>query len=274
MTLKKKPLENKDRFFPRALAQKGRIDYVGLRAALEEAVKKEIPGTEKFGVAFSGGIDSGVIAFLAGKISKNAVLLSVGLPTSTDLARVKPLAKKMKMKIVTRTLTEKEIMENYTLAKKILKMDDELQCTLGAVNVSIAQLAQREGLSVVLVGSGADELFCGYGVFDACRENEKACEKLRTEKVENVEEHDVKREKKCAKEFGIDVHAPFLEKKFAEMAMRIPAIENLRGKYGNVRKNTLRMLAERMNVPGEIVGAPKKAMQYGSGARKVIAKRK
>jgi len=73
MVLKKKILENENR-------SKKAIDYPALRETLEEAVKKAIPGTEKFGVAFSGGIDSGVIAFLAGKMSKNAILLSVGLP--------------------------------------------------------------------------------------------------------------------------------------------------------------------------------------------------
>jgi len=163
-------------------------------------------------------------------------------------------------------------MKNYALAKKILKTKDELQCTLGSVNISIAQLAQREGVRVMLVGSGADELFCGYGAFDACRENEKECEKLRAEKVANVDDHDVKREKLCAEKFGVEVHAPFLEKKFAKLAMQIPAIENLRGKYGKIRKNSLRVLAERMKVPKEITRAPKKAMQYGSGARKVIAR--
>lgn len=251
-----------------------RDHYAAMQEALEQAVKKNTLNAEKIGVAFSGGVDSGVIAFLAGKFSKNVVLLSVGLSTSSDLARVKPLAKKMKMKIATHILNEKEIMENYTRAKKILKTDDELQCTLGAVNVSIAKLAQEKGIRVVLVGSGADELFCGYGAFDRVRNDEKACEKLRAEKVENVEEHDVKREKACAKAFGIEVRAPFLEKEFAALALQIPAIENLRGKYGKIRKNSLRTLAEKMGVPREMVEAPKKAMQYGSGAQKIIAKRK
>lgn len=245
---------------------------INLLEALLRAVSKNVPPKEKFGIAFSGGIDSGVIAFLAGKFSKNATLLSVGFPTSSDLARVKPLANKMKMKIITHTLTEKEIVENYAQAAKLLKTKDELQCTLGAVNISIATLAQKKGLRIVLVGSGADELFCGYGAFEQVRDDEKTCEKMRAEKVANVEEHDVKREKICAEAHGVEVRAPFLEKEFVKVAMQIPAIENLQGKYGKIRKNHLRLLAEKMGVPREIVEAPKKAMQYGSGARKVIVR--
>jgi asparagine synthase (glutamine-hydrolysing) len=93
---------------------------------------------------------------------------------------------------------------------------------------------------------------------------------LRAEKVAGVDAHDVQREKICAKQYGVEVKAPFLEKTFAARAMEIPAIENLRGKYGALRKNALRMLAEKMRVPKEIVTAPKKAMQYGSGVAKRV----
>lgn len=246
------------------------INFDALQATLENAVKKNTPNKEKFGIAFSGGLDSGTIAFLAGKISKNAVLLCVGFPGSSDLKRVRPLAKKMKMKLVVHELNEKEMIENYAHAKKILKTDDKLQCTLGAVNLTIAKLAHDEKLTHVFVGSGADELFCGYGAFDKCRGDSDACEKLRTEKMTNVHEHDVKREIRCANEYEITLHAPYLDETFAALALKVPALENLQGKYGHVRKNTLRVLAEKMGVLKEIVHAPKKAMQYGSGTQKAI----
>lgn len=257
----KKTLENKDR----VLDEKR---YAALQAALENAVKKNIPANETFGIAFSGGLDSGIIAHVARKFSKKIVLLVVGTKESKDVARAKMLAQQMKMKIVVHVLNEKEIMENYARAEKILNTHNYLQCTLGAVNLAIAKLAQDEGLKHVFVGSGADELFCGYAVFDAVRNDSEACEKLREEKVKNVHVHDVEREKKCAEKYAITLQAPFLDDDFAKRAMEIPAIENLKGKYGGLRKNVLRMLGEQMNVPEEIVRAPKKAMQYGSGVSK------
>ena len=86
----------------------------------------------------------------------------------------------------------------------------------------------------------------------------------------NVNEHDVKREIRCANEYEITLHAPYLDETFAALALKVPALENLQGKYGHVRKNTLRVLAEKMGVLKEIVHAPKKAMQYGSGTQKAI----
>lgn len=249
-----------------------RTDYVTLQEKLENAVKKRIPINETIGIAFSAGVDSGTIAYVVRKFSKKAVLVTVGVKGSADIARAEPFAKKWKMKWFKKILTPTEIEENFVQAGKVLKTRDQLQQTLGAVNLSIAELASENGIKTLFVGSGADELFCGYGAFDALRNDPSGCEKLRTEKVENVEEHDVKREIKCGKQYGVKIIAPFLDERFAAEALKTPAIENLRGKYGNVRKNALRMLAEKMGVPKAIVSAPKKAMQYGSGVNKAVLK--
>ena len=247
-----------------------RVNYSQLQKKLEEAVQKCIPPNAKFGIAFSGGIDSATIAYVARKFSKNGILLVVGMPGSQDVSRAEALAKKWKMKLIKKELNAKELAMNYSLAGKILHTKDHLQQTLGAINLSIAKLAHAQGVETLLVGSGADELFCGYALFEKVRDNPKECELLRKQKVENVEEHDVKREKKCGKHYGIVVRAPYLDEAFQKEAMSIPAIQNLHGKHGKWRKNVLRMLAEKMGLPLNVVQAPKKAMQYGSGATKTL----
>jgi asparagine synthase (glutamine-hydrolysing) len=226
-------------------------------------------------VAFSGGVDSGIVAHVVKKFSPGAVLLTVGVKNSADLIRAQKIAKKMNMKWVKKIISEKEIRQKYVQAKKILKLrkTDHLQQTLGVVNLCIAELAQREKISTLFVGSGADELFCGYAAFEKVRNSDSECEKLRKEKVKNVFEHDVKREVTCGKAFGVQVVAPFLDEKMSMEALKVPAHANLTGKYGKIRKNVLRMLGEKMGVLKEVVNEPKKAMQYGSGVSKQTAKR-
>ncbi len=253
-------------------SEKTRISYVQLGKLLNAAIAKRIPSNEKFGIAFSGGLDSGLLAFCTRKLSKKAILLTVGTKGSPDLVRAAPLVKKWKMKWAKKELSHEMIAESYALAGKILKKKDHLQQTLGAVDIAIAQLAKEEGIYTLFVGSGADELFCGYGAFDSCRGNEKKCERLRAEKMKNIHAHDVKREEMCAAHFGISIHAPYLDEAFAAEALRVPALYNLEGKYGKWRKNALRMLAEKAGAPREIVTAPKKAMQYGSGTQKALEK--
>lgn len=248
------------------------VDYEGLQASLEHAVRSRIPADEKMGVAFSAGVDSGVIAFLVRQCTEKMELLVVGTSGSADFARAEGVAKKWKMKLVKKEVDEKEIRAKYALAGKLLKTKDHLQCTIGAVNLVVSELAHAEGIRTLFVGSGADELFCGYAVFDGCRNDPPKCDKIRAEKVANVEEHDVKREKICGAQYEIELQAPYLDADFAARAMAIPGIENLLGKYGELRKGVLRRLAERMGVPEEIIAAPKKAMQYGSGIAKVTEK--
>ncbi|MBM3282540.1 MAG: hypothetical protein FJY86_04355 [Candidatus Diapherotrites archaeon] len=252
-----------------------KINYAKLQNTLEEAVRTQTSNQGKIGVAFSGGVDSGIIAHIVKKFAPEAVLLTVGVNGSADLVRAEKIAKKMKMKWVKKIITEKEIHEKYQQAKKILRLKktDHLQQTLGVVNLCIAELAQKNNINTLFVGSGADELFCGYAAFEKTRGNEKECVKLREEKVKNVFMHDVKREIACGKAYGIQVTAPFLDKKMMDEAMKIPALANLEGKYGKIRKNVLRTLGTKMHVLKEVISEPKKAMQYGSGVSKETRKK-
>lgn len=247
-----------------------RIDYDALQETLEKSIEKRIPIRTTYGVAFSGGLDSGLLSYLIRKRNPNVPLIVVGLPGSIDVERATALATGWEAKLIVRTLTEKEVEKNARLAGKLLMTEDALQKTLGSVNISIAQIARESGINTLFVGSGADELFCGYGAFDALRDDPKGCEKLRKDKMENIEEHDVKREKICAKQYGIHIEAPYLDPAFVQLAMKIPAIQNLSGKYGKGRKAVLRTLAEKMGAPKELVERPKKAMQYGTGAAKAL----
>lgn len=265
-------METKNTRIPTGRIPRKAVDYEGLQASLENAVRTRIPKDETIGIAFSAGVDSGLIAHVARQHTEKIELLVVGTLGSADFARAEGMAKKWGMKLVKKEVDEKEIRAKYALAGKILKTKDHLQCTIGAVNLAVGELAKERNIRTVFVGSGADELFCGYAVFDGCRNDPIKCDKIRAEKVANVGEHDVKREKKCGAQYGVELQAPYLDADFTARAMAIPGIENLLGKYGELRKGVLRRLAERMGVPEEIVAAPKKAMQYGSGMAKITEK--
>jgi asparagine synthase (glutamine-hydrolysing) len=250
--------------------ENGPVDYTSLQEKLEQAIAQRIPNRASYGVAFSGGLDSGLLAYLLLKQNPTIPLVVVGFPGSKDVERATILSEKWGAKLVTRTLNEKEFEKHHRLAGKLLQTEDALQRTLGAVNLSIAQWASENRINTLFVGSGADELFCGYDAFNAMREDPKGCEKLRKNKVENVHTHDVQREVICARHYGIRLESPYLDEAFMKEALKTPAIQNLQGKYGKWRKGILRTLAEKMGAPKEIIEEPKKAMQYGSGAIKAL----
>ena len=63
-----------------------------LKEKLISAVGKSLP-KEKFGILFSGGIDSTLIALICKRLKKDFICYSVGLENSQDLASAKKVAK-------------------------------------------------------------------------------------------------------------------------------------------------------------------------------------
>jgi asparagine synthase (glutamine-hydrolysing) len=241
-------------------------------ANLEEAVELKVKDQPKIAVSFSGGIDSSVIAVLSAKNHSNVTLLCVGTKNSHDIQSAKKAAEKLGLKLVSQTLTEKQVLELHKKAQKILQTSDWLQTSIGTVNLAVAKLARKKGFHVVLSGSGADELFCGYYEFEETRKKPKSCEQKRKKRMKELQHRDIKREERCAKEYRIEVRYPFLDKKVVKSVLQKPAIKNLEGKYGAIRKSILRNIGEKIGLPKEIVEKPKKAMQYGSGFQKVLLK--
>ena len=68
--------------------------YEALGRALEESVRKVAEG-KRVGVAFSGGMDSGLLAALASKYAKSVTCYTCGTDDSFDVAAGKELAEKL-----------------------------------------------------------------------------------------------------------------------------------------------------------------------------------
>jgi asparagine synthase (glutamine-hydrolysing) len=234
-----------------------------LREELYRAVTNNVPET-RIGVAFSGGVDSSLLAKICTSLGKQVVLLTVGFPGSHDID------------------FSKKIDSMIGLHHTIIKIDElDFQLKLGHVrsmigcgNTShienclayhyIASAARREGLGTVLSANGCDELFCGYNGYRLAFDNgPEALAKLMKEKIEN-ENQLVDEIAVVAKEFGIVVKQPFLDPGFISFAKTIPIDRKIKGRDDMIRKHILREVALQLGVPKESALKPKKALQYGS----------
>ena len=63
-----------------------------LKEAIINAVKKRTQNIDNFGILFSGGIDSTLIAFICKKLNKNFTCYTVGLENSQDIEAAKIIA--------------------------------------------------------------------------------------------------------------------------------------------------------------------------------------
>src|SRR3989338_11694388 len=75
---------------------------------IEEAVIERAQNIKKFGILFSGGVDSTLIAFLCKKHNFNFTCFTIGLENSQDIEYAKRIAKKY----------------NFDLKHKILALEE------------------------------------------------------------------------------------------------------------------------------------------------------
>ncbi|QQR92638.1 MAG: asparagine synthetase B [Candidatus Iainarchaeum archaeon] len=241
-----------------------------LRRAWEESIALRTAGKKHVAISFSGGIDSALIAWTAKKMGKRVTGIGVGVKGSHDALQAKKAAKAIGIPLKWKTLSEKEVKTIAQTIPGIVHTTDSLQRSVGTVNAATAAFAHRLGFRFLLSGTGADELFCGYGEFELVRGKKKEADAMRQRRVHEMWKQNLWREDACAMRASVELRTPYLDQHVVAAALQIPAWKNLAGTYGELRKNALRTLAIAMGLPKEIALHPKKAMQYGSGVAKLL----
>lgn len=233
-----------------------------------DAVKKRIENKKLIGIAFSGGIDSTLLAFICHKLNKDFKLYSVGLENSSDLKYAEQIAKEFNWKIDRKILSLNEAGSIIKNVVNILNSDDVVWIGVGSVAYCVLQMAKDDKVDVLLNGLGSEEIFAGYERhklrIDFKDVNEECWRGLR-----NLWERDMKRDFKIASEFGINVKCPFLDDEVIRFTMRIP--ENFKINK-EMNKIILREVAFNLGLKKEFILRKKKAAQYGSNFDKALLK--
>jgi asparagine synthase (glutamine-hydrolysing) len=234
-----------------------------LRNALYEAVSEAVPET-KVGVAFSGGVDSSLLARICQDLDKELTLITIGFRRSHDIQFSSTIATKMEMKQRVHEITIDDFQGKLKTVQEMTGCRNTSHLENGVAYLYIAKVSREEGLDVVLSANGCDELFCGYNAYRVAYDSgETALMKLMEEKIANEQEL-VAEISSIARKYGVEVRQPFLSEKFVRYAKSIPLGRKIQGPDDMVRKHILREIALEIGVPRESATKPKKALQYGS----------
>ena len=242
-----------------------------LKRALYDAVSVSVP-ERKVAVAFSGGVDSTMLAKICGDLDKEVGLVTVGFPGSQDVEFSKTIAKKLGLRQEIAELDYPDFQSSLRSVRKLIKCENTSHIENCIAYLYIARLAKQTGFEVILSANGCDELFCGYNGYRAVYgEGEAAIMKFMDAKIANefalMEEIAT-----VAAQFQVKVRQPFLSLKFIEFAKTIPVDQKIKGADDLMRKHVLRQAALSMGVPEESATRPKKALQYGSSIHKHFKK--
>ncbi len=205
-----------------------------IRAALEQAVHRQLMTDVPYGVLLSGGLDSSLIAALAARFAERRVetddhepawwprlhSFAIGLADSPDLAAAR---------IAAEAIGTQHHEFHYTIQEGLDALDDVIRhiesfdVTTVRASTPMYLLARRikaMGVKMVLSGEGADEIFGGYLYFHKAPDA-RAFHDETVRKLENLHLYDCLRANKSMAAWGVEARVPFLDLEFVELAMSL-----------------------------------------------------
>jgi asparagine synthase (glutamine-hydrolysing) len=204
-------------------------------------------------LSFSGGLDSGLLAFLF----EDVKLYTVGLENSKDVKNALELADILGREVEIIPLEDRHIIEGAIFLKRIQPDITPLEISFDLpLYIVLSEVNKRN----VITGQGADELFGGYSKY--LREPERMQDDLKT-----LLERTLPRERKMASLLLKELITPYLDERIIKFASTIPIEMKIKD---GVRKWVLREAAKELGAPMELWSREKKAAQYGSGVWKMI----
>lgn len=247
-----------------------------IRAALDEAVKRQLMSDVPYGVLLSGGLDSSVISALAKQYASKRIetdsrqdawwpqlhSFAVGLKGAPDLAKAREVAEHI-------GTVHHEI--NYTIQEGLDAVRDVIYFIetydVTTVRAStpmylLARVIKSMGIKMVLSGEGADEVFGGYLYFHKAP-NAKAFHEETVRKLSKLHLYDCLRANKSLAAWGVEGRVPFLDKEFLDVAMRLnPELKMCPGK--TIEKKIVREAFASL-LPESVVWRQKEQFSDGVG---------
>jgi asparagine synthase (glutamine-hydrolysing) len=231
-----------------------------LFTAVEDSINSDVP----LAVAFSGGLDSTLLAKICKDLGFKVTLLTVGFSHSPDIEFSKVIASKIGLPHNICRLNEQQFYEVLSYVRHKMGCGNVSHIENCIAYFYIANLASRSGLQLVLTANGCDELFCGYNKYRLIYDQGRTCiMELMDEKIAN-ELALMKEIETVTSETGVNIKQPFLTEKFISFAKNISVDQKIRGSNDFVRKHILRETALSVGIPEESAMKPKKAIQYGT----------
>ena len=249
-------------------AFRGCLEEAGksLAEAVDQAVRLRTAGMKRVAVAFSGGLDSSVVALCAGRRTK-VLAVTVASKGSVDSRGASQMAELLGAEHVLEEVDQRAVrgeLRMLDLPFEPSPMDRSLWCVYSMA----ARVAAEGGADVILLGQLADELFGGYRKYQVALAREgpgAAASMMREGVLESASRGFVRDEAACCR--WLEPRFPFADGRVLRLAKSFPMEFKV---SADERKAVLREAARQLGVPEAICAAPKKAAQYSSGVQKLV----
>jgi len=225
-----------------------------LLSALRESITSAIGRERTIAVAYSGGLDSSLVARLA-KESAEVKGYTCAMASSFDANHALGFAAEDGLDLTMIVLERESLGELVARTRMLLNSDDPVRI---AYTIPVICVLERCAEMTILVGNGADELFGGYAKYSTAKDPTAT---MKSDLSKMLVEHNALQ--MVAKALGKRLESPYVSEATLAFSASLPL--NLKIS-GNDRKVLLRKAAASLGLLCH--DRPKKAAQYSSGIMK------
>lgn len=229
--------------------------------AIERSVRVSVEGRD-VAVAFSGGLDSAVVAAFAKTHADGATLYTVGAHDSYDVKASRELSAILDMDWIHIPMDETTLEKGLRDMISVTGTVDPVTLSFEVPLMCILPFCREEA---VIGGQGADEVFWGYSKYVGL--DESALREQVSRDFITLNEVTLVHERRMAEHHGKTILYPYLDEAVIEASSHLPFDDMV--PIGDDRKRPLREVAMALGHP-EIASKPKKAAQYGTGSMNMI----
>lgn len=233
------------------------IDY--FIPLLREKLAMAIGEVKSSGLLFSGGLDSSILAFC----KRDLVAITVSLELSgEDLSYADYLASELGLIHHRRIVKIEEAVLSIPEVIRISKSFDPALPNDLVIYFPL-KMAKEKGLTKVVTGDGADELFGGYDYMRNIKDLEGYINRITASMrfSSNI----------IGDSIGIKVIQPYLNKEFVEFALKIPIEFKIRRDGGRIWGKWILRKAFEGLLPSKTIWQDKRPMELGSGMTQLRA---
>jgi asparagine synthetase B (glutamine-hydrolysing) len=127
-----------------------------LQNLLEQSMRVRVSNLKDVAVAFSGGLDSSVVAFLAKKCGVNVHLIHVSLRGQPETEEAKKAADELMLPLSCYLFENEDVEKTVPKVVELVEEPDPVKVAVGLPFYWVSEKTAESGLKVLLAGQGAD----------------------------------------------------------------------------------------------------------------------
>jgi asparagine synthase (glutamine-hydrolysing) len=214
------------------------------------------------GILFSGGLDTSILAAIASSHGRRlqAVMVSVEEGTGLDEPFARLMVERLGLDLEILRPRLKELLGRMPELIRLLETFDPMELRNSIVTQVAMEAALKRGLSTVLTGDAADELFAGYSFMFNMSAEQLPSYICHLNDIMHFTSQVIGRN------MGMGVDSPYLSRAIRDFAVSL-SYEDLVGDHQGQRfgKKILRQAFSSL-LPGEIAWRLKTPIEFGAGS--------